>query len=168
MQPQNANAHYLLGQSLAHLGNTTEAISEWKRVLEINPERGEAMYNLFRALRPIDPAQAKVYEERFLALQRREQIMDRAQTLNNFALASAAAQDTPHAIEQLKEALGVCDHCPALAELHKNLGLIYARSGNLNDAERELRAAQALQAQDPDVRRALELIGRAREKRTSR
>ena len=161
-QPGNADAHYLMGQNLARLGRTAEAVAAWKRTLEIDATRGEALYNLFRALRPIDPAQAKIYQDRFTALQESRQIADRAATLNNFALTAAAAGDVPHAIEQLKEAVTVCAGCRMLAELHKNLGLIYARSGDIDDAERELRAAQTDLAQDADIRRALELIAKIR------
>ncbi len=57
-------------------------------------------------------------------------IMDRAQTLGNFALASADAHDWPQAIAQLKEALQVCGDCSALPILHKDLGLIYCRAGD--------------------------------------
>src|SRR5207248_8361463 len=51
-------------------------------------------------------------------------VMDRAQTLGNFALASAAAHDWPEAISQLKQALQICGNCRALPLLHKDLGLI--------------------------------------------
>jgi Flp pilus assembly protein TadD len=84
--------------------------------------------------------------------------MDHAQTLGNFALSSAAAHDWPQAISQLQEGLKICGDCSALALLHKNLGLIYCRSGDLKNGRVELIEAQKLTPKDPDVTAALQLI----------
>jgi Flp pilus assembly protein TadD len=84
--------------------------------------------------------------------------MDRAQTLGNFALSSAAAHDWPQAIGQLREGLKVCGNCSALALLHKNLGLIYCRSGDLKNGRAELLEAQKIMPNDPDITAALRLL----------
>ena len=84
--------------------------------------------------------------------------MDRAQTLGNFALASAAARDWPQAIAQLKEALQVCGNCSALPLLHKDLGLIYCRSGDWKNGKSELLEARKLTPNDPDVAQALRVL----------
>jgi Flp pilus assembly protein TadD len=78
--------------------------------------------------------------------------------LGNFALASPAAHDWPEAIAQLKEALKICEHCPALPLLRKDLGLIYCRSGDQKDGLAELLEAQKLAPQDPDIATALEIL----------
>jgi hypothetical protein len=84
--------------------------------------------------------------------------MDRAQSLGNFALASADAHDWPQAIAQLKEAITVCGDCSALSQLHKDLGLIYCHSGSFSDGRVELLEAQKLAPGDQDVEKALRLL----------
>ena len=101
---------------------------------------------------------ANQYQQRFEALQKKRQITDRAETLGNFALASAEARDWDQAVAQLKEALQICGDCRSRAALHKNLGLIYCRSGEVRNGERELRVAAKLKPNDPDVVKALEVI----------
>ena len=82
--------------------------------------------------------------------------------LGLFALASAAARDWPQAVAQLREAIEVCGNCRARGELHKNLGLIYCRSGQLKDGESELRLASTLKPGDSDVAQALKMIENSR------
>jgi len=89
-------------------------------------------------------------------------MMDRAQTLGNFALASAAARDWPQAIAQLQEALKVCGDCSALALLHKDLGLIYCRSGDLKNGQAELLEARKLMPKDQEVSQALQVLEKMR------
>ena len=97
-------------------------------------------------------------ETQFKALQAAQHITDRANTLGNFALASAAAPDWPKAIDQLKEAISACGQCDSLAPLHKDLGLIYCRSGDYKNGRIELLAAQKLAPTDEDVKKALNLL----------
>jgi Flp pilus assembly protein TadD len=59
---------------------------------------------------------------------------------------------------QLKEAIEVCGECQTRGELHKNLGLVYCRSGELKKGESELRTALTLIPGDPDVLQALKVI----------
>ena len=115
-------------------------------------------------LRASAPEQAQQYQERFEAGQRERRITDRAETLGNFALASADARDWPQAIAQLREAIQTCADCPAKALLHKNLGLIYARSGDLANAEAFLTDATAMLPRDEDLARSLDLISNYRER----
>jgi tetratricopeptide (TPR) repeat protein len=158
IDPRHKDAQYLLGQDLARLGKPAEAVEYWKKAVELQPEHGEALYNLARALRETDPAGSRQYQERFRELQKKRRITDRAETLNNFALASAAARDIPQAVAQLKEALEVCGDCRSRADLHKNLGLIYCRSGELKNGRAELLESRKLKPGDPDVARALDTL----------
>jgi tetratricopeptide (TPR) repeat protein len=155
--PQNPDALYKLGQGLLQSGDRAGAIARWRQVIAINPNYGEALYNLSRMLAKDDPEEAKRLQTRFESLQRKEHIMDRAQTLGNFGLASAAARDWPQAVSQLKEALQVCGGCSALPQLHKDLGLIYCRSGDLKNGLAELQQAQRLTPQDPEVAQAIRI-----------
>jgi hypothetical protein len=104
-----------------------------------------------------NPKAAKEYQERFAELQRKRRISERADTLGNFALAAASARDWNRAITQLEE-VQICGSCQSRGDLHKNLGLIYCRSGRLEQGERELRIAESLKPNDPDVKKSLELI----------
>jgi len=158
LQPDNTDALFKLGQELLHTGDQTGAIARWRRVVEINPNYGEALYSLARVLAKSDPDESKRLLARFTELQAQQHVMDRAQTLGNFALASAAAHDWPEAISQLKQALQICGNCRALPLLHKDLGLIYCRSGDLQNGLTELREAQKLTPHDPDITTALEIL----------
>jgi tetratricopeptide (TPR) repeat protein len=157
LDPKNADTHFVLGQELLHAGDHAGAVAEWQKVIQLNPEHGEALYNLSRQLVQSDPEAAKRMQARFEALQAEKQIMDRAQTLGNFALASAAAHDLPQAISQLKEGIQICGSCTALGQLHKDLGLIYLHSGDVQDGLQELQQAKKLTPSDPDIDKAIHM-----------
>ena len=158
LKPDYADARYMLGRELLHKGDSAGAIEQWRKAIEIQPDYGEALYNLARLLTKSNPEDAKRLQTRFDNLQAQKHVMDRAQTLGNFALASADAHDWPQAIAQLKEGIELCKDCSALPLLHKDLGLIYCRSGELKNGRAELLAAQKLSPADPDVARALQIL----------
>ena len=157
LDPRNPDTLFVLGQELLHAGDRTGAIAQWRKVIETNPEHGEALYNLSRQLSQTDPAESRRFQTRFEALQSQKQIMDRAQTLGNFALASAAAHDWAQAISQLQEGIQVCGGCTALGQLHKDLGLIYLHSGDTKDGLRELLEAKKLAPADADIDKAIRI-----------
>ena len=126
--------------------------------MEVNGDHSEALYNLIRALGQMDAAEAGKYRAKFTELQRQKRITGQAETLNNFALTAAASRDWPRAIEQLNEAIGLCGDCRARADLHKNLGLIYARSGDAKKAVAALETARAGKPQDREIEQALQLL----------
>jgi tetratricopeptide (TPR) repeat protein len=158
LEPRNADALFVLGQDYARLGNNSAAIARWKRVLEINPQHAQALYNLTRILGKSEAAESQRYQARFSELQSKRQITDRAETLGNFAIASAAARDWQQAVAQLKEALEICGDCRSRADLRKNLGLIYCRSGDTKHGEEELLEAQKLKPNDPEIQAALAIL----------
>ena len=158
LEPRNTDAHYMLGQDLLKLGEQSNAIKEWRKTVELDPEHAEALYNLARHLSQTDPEKARQFQARFVELQRKQRITERADTLGNFALAAASARDWNQAVAQLEEAVQVCGNCQSRSDLHKDLGLIYCRSGNLDKGERELRIAHSLKPDDPDVKKSLDLI----------
>jgi tetratricopeptide (TPR) repeat protein len=143
-------------------GRSQEAIAAWQKVIEINPNQSEALYDLWRAMSKTKPEEAKVYRARFEATQKNKQLVTQAETLANFALAAANRGDYAQAVSQLQQAIKECGDCVSKADLHKDLGLIECRSGNLKDGENNLLVAKALKPQDPDVLKALEIINRTR------
>lgn len=158
VKPDNAEAHFMLGQELQRKGDSAGAIEQWRRTIQIQPQYSEAYYSLSRLLMQSHPDEAKQLQEQFKTLQAAQHITDRANTLGNFALASADAHDWPKAIAQLKEGIDACGQCGSLAALHKDLGLIYCRSGDYKNGRTELLAAQKLTPADEDIRKALELL----------
>ena len=76
---------------------------------------------------------------------------------HGIGLTSASAHDWPQAISQLKEGLELCGSCRALAQLHKDLGLIYCHSGDMKSGLLELLEAKKLTPEDPDIERAIRI-----------
>jgi tetratricopeptide (TPR) repeat protein len=163
LEPRNADAWYLLGRNLQDSGKPKEAVEAWKRALEVDPEQPQSLFNLLRALRTVDAEQSKHYEARFVALKQKQQLLTEAETLGNFALSSAKEHDWPQAVSQLQEAIRLCGDCRAIADLHKDLGLISCQSGDLKTGERELRTALALKPGDADIQKALATAERVRQ-----
>jgi tetratricopeptide (TPR) repeat protein len=155
LQPDNADAQYLLGQNLERAGNTAEAIQHWKAAVQADSNHSQALYNLAKALDKMHDPEASQYRDRFEALQQSQKITDRVSELGNFALEAANAQNWPQAIEQMKEAIQLCGTCVQSAHLHKNLGLFYARTGEIGEAEKEMQAALTLAPNDADTQNAL-------------
>jgi tetratricopeptide (TPR) repeat protein len=158
LEPQNADAHYLLGQNFFYLGREADAISEWKTTLEVDPEHAEALYNLSRVMGRRDPQAARAYRERVQKLKQKGQTTDRAEMLNILAVNSSNTRDWPQAIAQFREAVQLCGSCRLSAHLHKSLALTYCHSGDLENCERELRFTVTLLPDDLDIRKSLEII----------
>jgi tetratricopeptide (TPR) repeat protein len=158
IDPENAEAHYLLGQNLLRAGKTQEAIEHWKSAVRLDPQNLSSLYNLARTLAKANDPQAQAYMERFQALQKTQQLSDRVQTLNNFALEAANAHNWSQAVEQLQESINTCGQCKQLPVLHRNLGLIFARKGDIQAGERELEIALQIDPNDSDAQKALQVL----------
>jgi tetratricopeptide (TPR) repeat protein len=158
LQPDNADAQYLLGQNLERLGKSDAALEHWKAAVRADPDHSQALYNLARALSKMHDPEAQQYQDRFDALQERQQVTDRIKQLGNFALEAANAQNWPQAVAQMTEAIQLCGNCSQSAHLHRNLGLFYGRTGKINEAEKELRTALDLQPDDADAQKALTVL----------
>jgi len=94
-------------------------------------------------------------------LQRNPAHTDRAQTLGNFALASAAARDWPQRLQQLKEG-------PTLRRLQRFAAPCVGSRinllpfGDLKNGLAELLEAQKLAPNDADIEQAIRMIQIAR------
>jgi Flp pilus assembly protein TadD len=158
LDPGNPEAHYMLGREMLNKGDTAGAIAEWRKTIEIQPTYIEALYNLARILAKSNPQEAARMTARLESQRTQQRAMDRAHLLGNFALSSATAHDWPQAVSQMKEAVSACGDCADLAQLHKDLGLIYCRSGNFSDGREELLLAQKLAPNDEDIRKSLQIL----------
>jgi tetratricopeptide (TPR) repeat protein len=163
-EPRNVMAWHLLGQCLESESKHADAIGAWKQALTINPQYTQTLWSLGHALKNSDPQEGATLLERFDEIQKRNKILDRAATLNNDAAALMRQGEWDSATAKLKEALQICANCAVSQDIHKNLGLAYCHAGDLEGGEKELRLAEAAKPGDPDVARALTLIGQTRSK----
>ena len=162
LQPRNVMAWYLLGQCLEQQSEAEKAVAAWRQAIAIDPNFSQALFGLARALRTSDRAESDKFMARYSEIQKQRRILDSAGTLANNGVVAASAHDWPEATRQLKAAIAECGDCVVKAELHKKLGLIDCQAGDLNNGEKELLTAKALQPTDPEIQRALQLIAEAR------
>ncbi len=158
LEPGSARRHYQFGQALQDDGARDRAIAEWRRAIQLQPDYGEALYALSRVLTKTQPEEAKALQAHFLSIQSAQQRTDKAQMIGTQALSAASAGDWAQAISQLHAAIEACGECSARPLLHKNLGLVYCRSGDLVNGKRELETAQGLLPDDKDVAKTLEML----------
>jgi tetratricopeptide (TPR) repeat protein len=159
LQPDNAKALVLLGSSLLEQSRTAEAVDALRHALAINPNSTEATYMLSRALLRSDPQESKRLREEFNALRQKDAALERSKTLGNEAYGASKLQDWPKAASLYREALETCGDCEIQAALRKNLGLVLCRAGDLQAGAGELRKALELNPNDPDVVKALSVVG---------
>ena len=160
LQPKNAEARSLLARNLLREGKTEEAIAQWKLAVDADPDSLSALSSLVRALGQTHSPEASEYMARLNSLQQRQQLTDRVKQLNNFALQAANDNNWPQAIGQLKEAIQLCGQCAQIAILHKNIGLLYARKGDVGEAKEQLQLALKLLPDGPDATAVAETLGR--------
>jgi Tfp pilus assembly protein PilF len=158
VDPENTEAHSMLAQALLRAGDTQAAIDHWKTAVKLDPQNSSSLYNLTRTLAKENDPQAKAYMERFETLEKTRQLSDRVQTLNNFALEAANSHNWSQAVEQLQESIKTCGQCQQLPVLHRNLGLIYARKGDIEAGQHELETALRIDSNDADAQKALQIL----------
>lgn len=159
LEPRSARRRSELGQALQEMGDRNGAIVQWREALSIDPGNREALYALSRALMRTQPEEAQRMQARLRDLISLERATDESQTMGNDALNAAASGDWSRAISQLRAAIERCGECSAGPLLHKDLGLVYCRSGDLKSGERELLEAKKMMPEDKDIARTLEIIG---------
>jgi tetratricopeptide (TPR) repeat protein len=111
-------------------------------------------------LRKTDPEESQRLLQDYHAVQQKQSTLDQSKSLGNEAYAAAGKQDWPEAIRLLRKAIELCDSCEAAAGLHKNLGLALCKNGDIQAGRAELEISLHLNPVDPDVVKALEIIGR--------
>jgi tetratricopeptide (TPR) repeat protein len=166
LDPRYSYAQYLLGQNLLRLGKQEEAIQHWQLAVDADPNDSQTLYALAETLKNTSEPEAKVYMDRFQAFEK-DHRLDHVKLMNQFALKAANNRDWPQAREQLREAVKLCGNCTQLPMLHKNLGLVYARTGDIATAERELHLALVLNPDEVEAQNTIKILAGIQEKRTT-
>jgi protein O-mannosyl-transferase len=141
---KNVIAHNGLGDEFARQGRLTEAIQQYQKSLEINPNFTAAYNNLGLVLAEqgrLDDA-IQYYQEAL------EKNPDYAQANNNLGIVLAAQGRLDDAIGNFQKALEIN---PDYAEAHFNLGIVLAAQGRRDEAIQHYREALRL---DPSLERA--------------
>jgi Flp pilus assembly protein TadD len=104
-----------------------EAIAQYRKVLESNPDYPEARYNLANTL-----LQSGKLEEAIAQYQRAVETAPKdARIRNNLGIALAIKGDNDGAMAQFRKALEIN---PAFVDAHYDLGAALAKAGKLNEA----------------------------------
>jgi tetratricopeptide (TPR) repeat protein len=158
LQPSNVKAHIKLADSLLHQNRTAEAVAELRVALAIDPNSEQAIYKLSRALHTTDPEESKRLSDQFLRLKAHNSVADQAKALANEALHAFTVQDWRESARLFSKALETCGNCEIESSLHRDLGLTLCRDGQIERGTAELRKALALNPEDRDAAKALEMI----------
>ena len=158
LQPGNVKAHIKLADSLLDQNRTTEAVAEHRIALAIDPDSAQAIYKLSRALRTTDPDESKRLRAQFDRLKAQNSVLDQAKALANEAFHAFTMQDWRESVRLFSEAVETCGDCEIESTLHRDLGLTLCRDGQIERGAEELRKALALNPEDRDAAKALEMI----------
>jgi len=137
MQPDDAGAHYGLGQAMFLGGKVEDAIAQYRESIRVDPYNAEAHNGLGTALGQAGDASQSI-EQFHLAIDQRPEY---AEAHNNLGSALFAERQLPGAVAEFKSAL---DANPDFAEAYNNLGYAYAAQGKADEAVTEYRKAIAI------------------------
>ena len=143
-RPGNADAHNILGVSLAALGNGGEAVTELKRAIKINAQAPSYHANLGEILR-----QAGKLDEAAQALEAAIKLdPNNAQALNNLGIIQYEKKRFAKAVDYYRQALAVN---PTMAEALNNLGNALRLTGDIEGALHAYQEALTQRAVYPEV-----------------
>jgi tetratricopeptide (TPR) repeat protein len=143
-RPGNADAHNILGVSLAALGNSKDAITELKRAIKINAQAPSYHANLGEILR-----QSGKLDEASSALEAAIKLdPNNAQALNNLGIISYENKNFSNAVEYYRKALELN---PNMAEALNNLGNALRLTGDIDGALHAYQEALTQRAVYPEV-----------------
>jgi protein O-GlcNAc transferase len=146
LAPSAEQGHSALGAVLVQLGHTNEGIRELEKALAIKGNDSSAQLNLALALEQSgQPAKALPWFIKLETAARTEKHPLSATVLDAYARSLAATHQLAAATAKMKEAIA---ESPQNAELHDELGSIYAQRQDWSNAHQSFNAA--LQA-DPNL-----------------
>jgi len=148
----------MLANSLLHQNRTAEAVAGLRIALAIDPNSAQALYKLSRALHNTDPEESNRLSDQFLRLKAQNSVVDQAKALANEAFHAFTVQNWRESVRLFSEALETCGDCEIESTLHRDLGLTLCRDGQIERGAEELRKALALNPEDRDAAKALEMI----------
>jgi tetratricopeptide (TPR) repeat protein len=157
LQPGNAKAHMMLADSLLYQKRSVDAVAQLRTVLAIDPHSAQAIYELSRALRTTDPEESNRLLGQFNRLKSQNAVVDRAKALANEAFHAFTLQHWAESVRLYNEALETCGNCEIESTLHRDLGLTLCRDGQIEQGAEELRKALALNPEDRDAAKGLEM-----------
>jgi tetratricopeptide (TPR) repeat protein len=163
LEPGNLKAHLMLADSLLYQNRRAEAAAELRIALAIDPNSTQAIYELSRALLKTDPEESKRLRAQFDRVKAENSVVEQAKALANEAFHAFTVQDWHDSVRLFSEAVRTCGDCEIESTLHRDLGLALCRDGQIERGGEELRKALALNPEDRDAAKALEVI-RARNK----
>jgi len=143
-RPANADAHNILGVSLAALGNMDEAVGALKRAIKINSEAASYHANLGEILRQagrVDEAAPSI--EQAIKLD-----PNNAQALNNLGIIQYERRQFQEAVESYRRALELR---PTMAEALNNLGNALRLVGDIDGAIQAYQEALTQRVVYPEV-----------------
>ena len=144
LKAESAEVHYNLGIAVMNKGNTSEAISHYKKAIELNPDLAQAHNNLGSALiHKGNTSEAIVHYKTTIKLK-----PDYADAHFNLGSALLNQGNTSEAIVHYKKAIEL--H-PDLAQAHNNLGNVLIKKGNTNEAIFHYKRAIELNPDDYQV-----------------
>ena len=161
IRPNLANDHFLLGRALLHEGQPVKAENAFRDAVRLDPHHRAALYSLSRLLQHQDPAEAEQFTSRFRALKTTDDETNKIRDQGNSGVAAMQQHDWPSAIRQFQSALILCSGCAVESILEKDLGLAQCQSGDTIAGTASLRRSFALDPNDPDVLKAIELAEHA-------
>jgi len=142
--PEVIDAWLLLGNERARQGRFDEALADYRRALELEPDYDLALRNIANLYRDMGrPDDAVAGYERLLRADPRN--VQARQELAQALLDAGRVRDAERELETLLA------QEPTLAAAHNTLGAVRLKQGRLDDGEREIRAALAERA---DLRNA--------------
>ena len=143
-RPANADAHNILGVSLAALGNTKDAVAELRRAIKINAQAPSYYANLGEILR-----QAGKLGEAAEALESAVKLDPRnAQALNNLGIIEYEKRNFAQSVDYYRRAL---EANPNMAEALNNLGNASRMTGDIDGALHAYQEALTQRAVYPEV-----------------
>ena len=161
LRPANAQDRFLLARALSRTGHQADAITQYREAIRLDPKSRPALYSLSRLLQAKDPAEAASLTARFRSLQVSEDELNAIRSQGNQGVLAMQSRDWARAIALFQSALASCAGCTLEATLEKDLGLSECQGGHTDAGILSLRRALALNPQDLDTVRALELAEQA-------
>jgi len=143
-RPANADAHNILGVSLAALGQMDEAVASLKRAVKINAQAASYHANLGEVLR-----QAGHLDQAAQAIEEAIKLEpNNAQALNNLGIIQYERKQFAEAVESYRRALELR---PTMAEALNNLGNALRLTGDIDGALHAYQEALTQRVVYPEV-----------------